>query len=86
MIDQLRAVVGVAAVEDEKFVTGDPNDIPVSDLSLTPSIISALEEKKISRVGKILEKSEDELKEIQGIGDKAIESIKEALAEHGVKL
>ena len=86
MIEQLKAIVSVAgSVDEEEFITGDPSRIHISNLSLTPAVSTSLESAGIKTVGDLEKKSKEEIVELQGIGDKAMDSIATALAEHGIK-
>jgi DNA-directed RNA polymerase subunit alpha len=91
MIHQLKSVIGFqetaaeSASEDEKNAS-DTAKIKVADLELPTRVITSLEEAGIKSVAGLARKSADQLKELDGIGDKAIEEIAVALAEHGLTL
>ncbi len=91
MIHQLKSVIGFqetaaeSASEDEKSAS-DTAKIKVADLELPTRVITSLEEAGIKSVAGLARKSADQLKELDGIGDKAIEEIAVALAEHGLTL
>ena len=59
--------------EEEKEGKGDD----LNSLDLTTRIINSLEDAGIDTVEKLKEKSEDELKEVKGVGPKSIEKIME---------
>ena len=93
MIHQLKAIVGfqeepvltsneeiIAAPEGTKGAA-DPTKTKVADLGLSARIVSALEDAGIKSAAGLARKSATALKEIEGIGDKAIEEISEALAK-----
>ncbi len=92
MIHQLKAVIGFQesaepvsgkAVED----TGSSAaKIKLADLNLSPRIASALEEAGIKSAAGLARKTATALKELDGIGDKAVEEISVALAGHGLTL
>jgi DNA-directed RNA polymerase subunit alpha len=95
MIHQLRAVIGfqenepVAASGEAsaKSDTGsDAAKIKVSELELSPRITGALEEAGIKSIAGLARKSATSLKELDGIGDKAVEEISKALAGYGLTL
>jgi DNA-directed RNA polymerase alpha subunit len=64
----------------------DPAKVKVADLSLSARVISSLEEAGIKSAAGLARKSADALKELDGIGDKAVEEISEALAAIGLSL
>ena len=99
MIHQLSAVIGfqertrdqeVAAAEAgeevESPIAADPAKIKVSDLELPTRVITSLEEAGVKSAAGLARKTAESLKELDGIGDKAIEEIATALAEHGLTL
>ncbi len=98
MIHQLRAVIGFqesasvasAPVTSEgkkgKEESMDAAKIKVADLELTPRITASLEEAGIKSAAGLARKTASALKELDGIGDKAIEEISKALAGHGLTL
>ncbi len=96
MIHQLKAVIGFqesATIETENGYSGksaesgsDATKIKVADLGLSPRITSALEDASIKSAAGLARKTARALKELDGIGDKAIEEISEALAGHGLTL
>jgi len=56
------------------------------DINISPRIIKILNEGKIKTVGKIIKKSEEDLKDLPGMGDKGIKEIKKALGKLGLTL
>jgi DNA-directed RNA polymerase subunit alpha len=95
MIHQLRAIIGFqeesapasASAEGKKDDdTIDPAKIKIADLELSARIASALEDAGIKSVAGLARKSASALKELDGIGEKAIEEISEALAGYGLTL
>jgi len=60
--------------------------IKVADLELSPRVASALEDAGIKSAAGLARKTASALKELDGIGDKAIEEISVALAGHGLTL
>src|SRR3989338_6071280 len=94
MIHQLKAVIGfqeneasssTKATEGEALVTS-ASKIKVADLELSPRVASALEDAGIKSAAGLARKTARALKELDGIGDKAIEEISVALAGHGLTL
>ena len=98
MIHQLKSVIGfqeadqtmlaqVAETEEAKAAEGaDASKVKVSDLDLSTRVISALEDAGIKSAAGLARKTATALKEIEGIGDKAVEDISKALALHGLIL
>ncbi len=58
----------------------------IEDLDLSSRTISALEKANIRTVGGLARKKEDDLLEVDGLGPKAIQEIKRALANFGIVL
>ena len=58
----------------------------VDDLNLSSRTLKALSENKIKTIGKLVKKSEDDLKTLPGIGDKGIKEIKKSLGKLGLTL
>lgn len=95
MIHQLKAVIGfqekeqapASAKSTESDATGtSASKIKVADLELSARITSALEDAGIKSAAGLARKTASALKELDGIGDKAIEEIAVALAGHGLTL
>lgn len=96
MIHQLKAVVGFqeeteveASAKEEgatKAVGSDPAKMKIEDMGLSTRTASALTEGGVKTVAGLTRKSADSLKEMDGIGDKAIEEINEALDKLGLSL
>lgn len=96
MIHQLKAIIGFqesAPVTEMgesgmmgESMTSDPAKVKVSELSLSPRIVSALEDAGIKSAAGLARKTADALKELDGIGEKAIGEISEALANLGLTL
>lgn len=98
MITQLKAVVGF---REEEIVsdTAEASSAPalavdsteamktrIEDLELSSRTISALEKANIRTVGGLARKKEADLVDIEGLGPKAIQEIKRALANFGIIL
>ncbi|KND50923.1 MAG: DNA-directed RNA polymerase, alpha subunit [Parcubacteria bacterium C7867-007] len=99
MIHQLKSIVGfqeddenVSAssspmmLDDEDASSKDVSKMKVEDLTLGARIITALTDAGIKTVAGLSRKSPGALKELDGIGDKAVTEIEEALAALGVTL
>jgi DNA-directed RNA polymerase subunit alpha len=101
MIHQLKAVIGfqeeaapVAKTSESssaKATEGDAastaaSKVKIADLNLSARITTALEDAGIKSVAGLARKSASALKELDGIGDKAIEEISESLAGFGLTL
>jgi DNA-directed RNA polymerase subunit alpha len=93
MIHQLKAVIGFqesvaetsSSAKASEGVT-DAAKVKIADLGLPPRVTSALEDAGIKSAAGLARKSATALKELDGIGEKAIEEISEALAGHGLTL
>lgn len=58
----------------------------IEDLNISSRTLKALSENKTKTIGKLIKKSDDELKEFSGIGDKGVKEIKKALGKLGLTL
>jgi len=79
---QPQAIEGTSAGE----VTAEAMKTRIEDLELSSRTISALEKANIRTVGGLARKKEDDLLEIEGLGPKAIQEVKRALANFGIIL
>lgn len=101
MITQLKSIVGFreeelptqapgapAAAESATVgeITAEAMKTRIEDLELSSRTISALEKANIRTVGGLARKKEDDLLEIEGMGPKAIQEVKRALANFGIIL
>jgi len=94
MIHQLKAVIGFQENEIPSSAKATDGDAPatgaskvkVVDLELSARITSALEGAGIKSAAGLARKTASALKELDGIGEKAIEEISVALAGHGLTL
>ncbi len=93
MIHQLKAVIGFqesAPIESSASAKSEgvteATKIKVADMGLTPRVTASLEGAGIKSAAGLARKSASALKELDGIGEKAIEEISEALAGHGLTL
>ncbi len=80
------------AVADDGLVSLSKEDdkealkIRVDSLDLSSRLSNALEKANIRTLGGIARKSEEDLLQIEGLGEKGITEIKEKLAEYGITL
>jgi len=72
--------------EDKEEKTTDALQISVEDMKLTGRTLSALLKNNVKTVGGILRKSEKNLSELEGMGDKAISEIKRKIKKLGLEL
>lgn len=98
MIHQLKSVIGfqeevqtnandfAQSAPEEAGAAKDVSKVKVEDLTLSPRIITALTEAGIKSVAGLSRKTGTALKELDGIGDKAIEEIETALKAFGASL
>jgi len=94
MIHQLSAVIGFqesASAVNENGVPAEGGSasggkIKIADLELPPRVTASLEGAGIKSAAGLARKSASALKELDGIGEKAIEEISVALAGHGLTL
>lgn len=97
MIHQLKSIIGfqesmpemksdMSGASDLMGVESDPAKIKIADLGLSARITSALEDAGIKSAAGLARKSAESLQELDGIGEKAIAEISEALAVHGLTL
>lgn len=95
MISQFEAMLGFQEDEKEKEkkmaamekeAKDNINAISIADLDLTAGVMNTLEANNIRTVMDILKKGVTGIREIPGIGTKAIEEIKERLERRGVVL
>jgi len=90
MIHQLSAVVGFQeesrGAEESASSTKDAAKVKVEDMGLSTRTATALTEAGIKTAAGLSKKSAESLKELDGVGDKAIEEIAVALATLGLAL
>src|SRR3989344_1170851 len=98
MINQLKSIVGFkeeemplapessAPPERPKAVDAEFLKTRIESLDLSSRIQGALSGANIRTIGGLARKSEDDLLEIEGLGQKAVQEIKRALSEHGITL
>jgi DNA-directed RNA polymerase subunit alpha len=95
MIHQLKAVIGFqeAVIEAEapsaaksEGGAAEASKVKVADLELSARVTTALEDAGIKSAAGLARKTASALKELDGIGEKAIAEISEALDKHGLAL
>jgi DNA-directed RNA polymerase subunit alpha len=102
MIHQLSAIIGFQEptietredLSDEPSpvksvggeVSADPTKIKVGELGLSTRIVSVLEDSGIKSAAGLARRTAASLLELDGIGEKAVSEISEALASHGLAL
>jgi hypothetical protein len=57
---------------------------PIEKLELSPRTLNCLKRSHISKVGEVLEMSDEDLLKIRNFGEKSMDELKEKLIEHGV--
>ena len=98
MIQQLSAVIGfqdsrdesssdsVKADSDDKALGKDPAKVKVEELELGARVTAALQEAGIKSVAGLVKKTSPQLLELDGVGEKAVSEISEALDKLGLEL
>ena len=57
---------------------------PIDKLELSPRTLNCLKRSHISKVGEVLDMSDDDMLKIRNFGEKSLNELKEKLVEHGV--
>lgn len=79
--------VALAEKEEEKEEQLDVTEIKITDLkSLSTRTLNVLQESKISKVKDIIKLTEEELKNLEGMGSKGIKEIKKSIGDFGLTL
>ena len=94
MIHQLKAIIGFqeesesmsSSVSSEGSAGKDASKMKIDELGLTARTAGALTDGGVKSVAGLLRKSASSLKELDGIGDKAVEEITDALDKLGLEL
>jgi DNA-directed RNA polymerase subunit alpha len=95
MIHQLSAIVGFQeeqVLKDDSRMTADvgdktdPTKLKIADMGLPARVTAVLEEAGIKSAAGLARKTATALKEIDGIGEKAVTEISEALEKLGLEL
>jgi len=73
--------------EVKEEIAEDPKEVLVATLkSLSTRTLNVLEKGKIKNLGGILKLTEDQLKDLEGMGDKGVKEIKKAIGDYGFNL
>jgi DNA-directed RNA polymerase subunit alpha len=72
--------------EKEADIVGDPLKTSVEDIKLTGRTLNVLLKNNIKNVGQIIKKSENDLLELEGMGEKALSEIKRKIKKIGLNL
>jgi DNA-directed RNA polymerase subunit alpha len=72
------------AIAEEK--KQDVLKTPLEEFNISSRVLKVLQENKIKTVGKVIAKTEEDLKELPGMGDKGIKEIKKAIGKLGLTL
>lgn len=102
LVEQFSALVGIevekeeikeaelsveSKVEEKTEEEADPLKTTVEDLkSLSKRTLNVLDANKISKVKDIIKYSEEELLQLEGMGDKGVKEIKKSIGEFGLTL
>ena len=96
MIHQLKAVIGFQeesesvssdmGTSETQVVGSDPSKMKITDLGLSTRTATALADGGVKTVAGLLRKTASALKELDGVGDKAVTEITEALDKLGLEL
>ena len=71
----------------EKEEIEDPKKIKVEDLkNISTRTVNVLQQNKLMKVGDILKFTEDDLKDLEGMGDKGVKEIKKVIGGYGLTL
>ena len=67
-------------------ISAEQREMPLEQLRLSPRVFNCLRRNKISKVGELLEKTEEELLTLEKLGQKSLDEVKERLQELGLAL
>ncbi|MFA7169786.1 MAG: DNA-directed RNA polymerase subunit alpha [Candidatus Paceibacterota bacterium] len=79
-----KKVEKLEAIAEEK--KQDVLKTPLEEFNISSRVLKVLNENKIKTVGKVAGKTEEELKNLPGMGDKGIKEIKKAIGKMGLTL
>lgn len=85
LIGHFTLIVGEQASSPSAAQSGERSG-DLKDLKLSTRTLNALMDNKMTTVGAIMKKSEKELSELEGMGDKAVAEIKKKLKKLGLEL
>ena len=84
---ELIAASGDLLIEEADMASSeDTSTLALSDIGVSARWVNKFEEAGIVSVGDLVGKTEDELIDLPGIGQKAVEEVKEGLAANGLKI
>jgi DNA-directed RNA polymerase subunit beta' len=84
---EIAAALGGLVVEEVDMASSeDVVSLPLSQIGVSARWVNKFEEAGIVSVGDVLGKTEDELIDLPGIGQKAVEEVKEGLAANGLRI
>ena len=84
LLSNINKVAEVGTERVPLVVSPEIYQTPIEKLELSPRTLNCLKRSHISKVGEVLEMSDDELLKIRNFGEKSLDELKEKLAEHGV--
>jgi len=67
-------------------ISAEQLEMPLEQLGLSPRVFNCLRRNQISKVGQLLEKSEQELISLKKLGRKSVEEVQQRLEERGLAL
>lgn len=79
-----KKVEKLEAIAEEK--KQDVLKTPLEEFNISARVLKVLQENKIKTVGKVVAKTEEDLKNLPGMGDKGIKEIKKAIGKMGLTL
>lgn len=79
-----KQVEKLEAIAEEK--KQDVLKTPLEEFNISSRVLKVLAENKIKTVGKVVSKTEDDLSNLPGMGDKGIKEIKKAIGKMGLTL
>jgi DNA-directed RNA polymerase subunit alpha len=92
-LEGLDAFLAISRTADEAFAAEaarlrerDPLTIPIGELELWPSAFSSLVHAGFETLGDVCARTAGDLMGDLGLGERAVEEVREALAEFGLKL
>jgi DNA-directed RNA polymerase subunit alpha len=83
-VKEEKKVEKLEAIAEEK--KQDVLKTPLEEFNISARVLKVLQENKIKTVGKVVAKTEEDLKELPGMGDKGIKEIKKAIGKMGLTL
>jgi len=83
-VKEEKKVEKLEAIAEEK--KQDVLKTPLEEFNISARVLKVLQENKIKTVGKVVAKTEEDLKNLPGMGDKGIKEIKKAIGKMGLTL